>query len=177
MCSKSNTCRSNQNNRPAEPHQGWQCHHTQQILNANLVPPLTLHEGCVRSLLSPYLHTQASVCNTLSQTYLRAQKCLIPSDANVCIAIELRVNYSVMIETVILNELKVEAPQDISMPMCLKANFTLHASGTKPSQNLHFNRISPFTACFGICAPSVLLFHIFRPGCRIILCHIVFIEL
>lgn len=36
------------------------------------------------------------------------------------------------IAMVILNRLEVEAPQDISMPMCLKANFTLHASGTKP---------------------------------------------
>lgn len=38
---------------------------------------------------------------------------------------------------------KVEAPPDISMPVCLKANFTLHAPGTKPSKNLHFNRIPP----------------------------------
>lgn len=43
---------------------------------------------------------------------------------------ELWVNFNAM---VIVNGLRVEAPQDISMPMCLEANFTLHASGTKPS--------------------------------------------
>lgn len=62
------------------------------------------------------------------------------------------------IAMVILNRLEVEAPQDISMPMCLKANFTLHASGTKPWKNLHFNRISPFAACFGIIRAAVSYF-------------------
>lgn len=66
---------------------------------------------------------------------------------------ELQVNYSA---TVILNELRVEAPPDICMPKRLKANFTLHASGTKPSQNLNFNRISLFTACLLDCIGTAI---------------------
>lgn len=69
---------------------------------------------------------------------------------------------------------KVEAPPDINMPVCLKANFTLHAPGTKPSKNLHFNRIpSSFTGCFWKLAPRCcILFHISYPGCIISLCQL-----
>lgn len=69
---------------------------------------------------------------------------------------------------------KVEAPPDISMPVCLKANFTLHAPGTKPWKNLHFNRIpSSFTGCFWKPLPSCCtLFHISYPGCIISLCQL-----
>lgn len=64
------------------------------------------------------------------------------------LVLEWRVNYGVM-ERLFSTGWKVEAPPDISMPVCLKANFTLHAPGTKPSKNLHFNRIpSSFTHCF-----------------------------
>lgn len=58
------------------------------------------------------------------------------------LVLEWRVNYGVM-ERLFSTGWKVEAPPDISMPVCLKANFTLHAPGTKPSKNLHFNRIPP----------------------------------
>lgn len=89
------------------------------------------------------------------------------------LALEWRVNYGVM-KRLFSTGWKVEAPSDISMPVCLKANFTLHAPGTKPLKNLHFNRIpSAFTGCFWklvLCCCT--LFHISYPGCIISLCQL-----
>lgn len=98
----------------------------------------------MRDATSPFgLHTYVY----LTHTHARTQNSIEISNFIWCKYMhchsELRVNYHAV---VIPSRLKVEAPQDISMPMCLKANFTLHASGTKPSNNLHFNRISLFTA-------------------------------
>lgn len=89
------------------------------------------------------------------------------------VCLEWRVNYGVM-ERLFSTGWTVEAPPDISMPVCLKANFTLHAPGTKPSKNLHFNRIpSPFTTCFWKPGPRCCtLFHISYPGCIISLCQL-----
>lgn len=48
----------------------------------------------------------------------------------------------------ILRGMKVEAPRHISMPMCLKANFTLHASGTKPLKEFAFQQNITFHCLF-----------------------------
>ena len=40
------------------------------------------------------------------------------------------------------------APQDINMPMCLKANFTLHASGTKTLKEFAFQQNFTFHYVF-----------------------------
>lgn len=48
----------------------------------------------------------------------------------------------------ILRGMKVEAPWHISMPMCLKANFTLHASGTKPLKEFAFQQNITFPCLF-----------------------------
>ena len=48
----------------------------------------------------------------------------------------------------ILRGMEVEAPRHISMPMCLKANFTLHASGTKPLKEFAFQQNITFPCLF-----------------------------